>query len=84
MNGSMSWSRIGWRRPTRRGGSVSRVLASPILINDVLRLPGRLLPAVVCTQPYGDDGGRWLARADVIAERVRGFANVFTLDREAS
>ena len=56
----------------------------PILINDVLRLPGRLLPAVVCTQPYGDDGGRWLARADVIAERVRGFANVFTLDREAS
>ena len=57
--------------------------AIPILVNEVLRLPGRLLPVIVCTQPErGDDA--WLERAHRIAERTRGFANVFTLDRSAA
>ena len=57
--------------------------AVPILVNEVLRLPGRLLPVIVCTQPErGDDA--WLERAHRIAERTRGFANVFTLDRSAA
>lgn len=57
--------------------------AVPILIDEVLRLPGRLLPVIVCTQ--SDRGGdAWLERAHRIAERTLGFANVFTLDRSAA
>ena len=57
--------------------------AVPILIDEVLRLPGRLLPVIVCTQ--SDRGGDdWLERAHRIAERTLGFANVFTLDRSAA
>ena len=57
--------------------------AVPILIDEVLRLPGRLLPVIVCTQPDRDDDA-WLERAHRIAERTRGFANVFTLGRSAA
>jgi len=56
----------------------------PILVDEVLRSPGHLLPVIVCTQPNHDDEDAWLARAGMIAKRSRGFANVFTLDRAAA
>ena len=56
----------------------------PILVDKVLRSSERQLPAIVCTQPNHDDEDAWLMRARVIAERARGLATVFTLDRAAA
>ena len=56
----------------------------PLLVDKVLRSSGRRLPAIVCTQPNHDDEDAWLTRARLIAERARGIATVFTLDRAAA
>lgn len=50
---------------------------------DHLQSASRSLPVIVCSEPGGEHDGRWQIRAERIARRAGGIANVFTLGSDA-
>lgn len=50
---------------------------------DLLAHPERTLPAIVCSEPGGQNEGFWIRSVNSIAKRVEGIATVFTLDNDA-